>query len=318
MRLLITGVSGLLGANLAWEARAAGYPVVGQVHRRLLPGAPFAVRAADLTDPAALADLLAWARPDAIVHTAALAHVDACERRPTLAQRLNAQAPAALARWAAQARVPLVHISTDAVFDGQGGPYGEDDPPRPLNVYARTKAAGERAVLSAHPQALVLRVNFFGWSLTGTRSLAEWFYEHLRAGTPTPGFRDVFFTPLLVNHLARLILEALERGLHGVYHATGSTCLSKYDFGVALARRFGFDPHLVRPTTVAEAALAAPRPRRLCLRNDRLRAALGHAIPDVYAGLDDLFRLLHAGYTQDLRAWLVSPREDAYADYCAL
>ncbi len=318
VRLLITGVTGLLGANLAWEAREAGWAIWGVSRRRGLPGAPFPVRQADLTDPAALDAIWAWARPDAVVHTAALAHVDACERDPARAQRINADLPGALAARAAQARVPLVHISTDAVFDGQRGDYTEEDPPRPLNVYARTKLAGERAVLAAHPRAAVLRVNFFGWSLTGQRSLAEWFWDNLRAGRPMRGFTDVWFCPLLANHLARLILEILERGLQGLFHATGSACTSKYAFGVALAQTFGYDPGLIRPVSVAEAALTAPRPRRLTLRNDRLRRALGHDWPAWQAGVTELHRQFRTGYTAALRSWLVSPLEEAHADYCLL
>ena len=120
MRLLITGVTGLLGANLAWEAQQAGFAVWGVAARRPLPGAPFPMRTVDLTAPAALDAVWAWARPDAVIHTAALAHVDACERDPARAREVNAVLPGALAARAAQAGVPLVHISTDAVFDGPG------------------------------------------------------------------------------------------------------------------------------------------------------------------------------------------------------
>ncbi|NPA30683.1 MAG: SDR family oxidoreductase [Chloroflexi bacterium] len=318
MNLLITGVSGLLGANLAWEALRAGHAVRGLTGHRDLPGAPFPVRAADLTDPAALDAAWAWARPDAVIHTAALADLDACERDPDQAHRLNAWVPGAIARRAAQEGVPLVHISTDAVFDGQRGDYTEDDPPNPLSVYARTKLEGERAVLDAHPQAVVARVNFFGWSLSGTRSLAEWFFNNLRFGQTVRGFTDVFFCPLLANHLARLLLEMLERGLHGLYHATSPRCLSKYAFGVALAEQFGYDPGLIRPASVDEAGLTAPRARRLTLRSDKLAHALGHPLPDWQAGIVEFHRQYTTGYTEALRSWLISPLEDARYDYCAI
>ncbi len=302
MRLLVTGITGLLGVNLAWEALAAGHEVVG-VARRALPRAPFRTLQADLARPGAADEVWRVAHPDAVVHTAALAHVDACEQQPDLAERLNVHLPAELAALAAREGVPFVHISTDAVFDGRRGDYTEADPPRPLNTYARTKLAGERAVQTAYPDALVARVNFFGWSLSGKRSLAEWFLVRLRQGEPSPGFTDVYFCPLLANHLAQVLLEALARGLHGLYHFTGRACVSKYTFGVALARRFGLPAALVRPASVNEAPLTAPRPRRLTLRSDKLAAALGHSLPDWEAGLDAFYTLERRGYPERIRGW---------------
>ncbi len=304
MRLLVTGVTGLLGLNLAWEALQAGHEVVGVAGSRDLPNAPFPVLRADLSRPGALAEVWRTARPDAVVHTAALAHVDACEKQPDRAERLNALLPGEVAERARQEGVPLVHISTDAVFDGERGDYTEDDPPRPLSVYARTKLAGEQAVLATYAQAVVLRVNFFGWSLSGTRSLAEWFLNNLRLGRPMRGFTDVFFCPLLANHLARLVLEVLAKGLSGLYHATGSACTSKYAFGVALAKRFGYDPSLIRPTSVEEAGLAARRAHRLTLKNERLSRALDHPLPAWPEGVEMMWQQAQAGYPERLRAWL--------------
>ncbi len=303
MRLLITGVTGLLGVNLAWEALQAGHEVVGVAGSRDLPNAPFPVLRADLSRPGALTEVWRSARPDAVVHAAALAQVDACEKQPDRAERLNAQLPGEVAALARQNGVPLVHISTDAVFDGRRGDYTEDDLPHPLSVYARTKLAGERAVLEAYPRAAVLRVNFFGWSLSGTRSLAEWFLNNLRAGREMLGFTDVFFCPLLANHLAEVVLAVLAQGLCGLYHATGSACLSKYAFGVALARRFGYDPARIRPASVAEAGLSARRAPRLTLRNEKLARALGRPLPDWRQGLEKFWQQAQEDYPGRLRAW---------------
>ena len=307
VRLLITGITGLLGVNLAWEAWRAGHEVVGVARQRNLPKAPFAVLQADLSRPESTARVWRVAQPEAVVHTAALADLDACERQPALAARLNAELPGEIAALAARDGVPLVHISTDAVFDGERGDYTEDDPPRPLSTYARTKLAGERAVLAAYPAAAVLRVNFFGWSLSGKRSLSEWFLNNLQAGNPVRGFSDVFFCPLLVTHLADRVLAVLERRLSGLYHAVSPRCLSKYAFGVALARRFGYDPALIHPASVAEAGLAAHRARNLTLRSDKLARALGQPLPSWEDGLAAFHRQHIEGYPQRLRAWASVP-----------
>ena len=299
MRLLVTGASGLLGLNLALEA-ARDHTVYGVAHSHPIRTTAFEVITTDLLVPGALERVLAEAQPDWVIHCAALANVDACEQAPELAWRLNAEFPGKLAT-AARGGARLLHVSTDAVFDGQRGAYQETDAPNPLSVYARSKLAGEQAVAAADPAAIIARVNLFGWSLYGRRSLAEFFVNNLQAGNPVKGFTDVYFCPLLANHLAGLFLRMLEADLHGMYHVVSSECLTKYDFGLAVAREFSLDASLIAPTSVTAGGLAAARSPRLTLRTDKLAAALGEPPPSWAEGLAEMFRLYEAGYADKIR-----------------
>jgi dTDP-4-dehydrorhamnose reductase len=317
MRILVTGASGLLGINLALEA-AKDHTVFGVVNRRKLrltgepaneglPFKPFTVIQADLLEPGVPERLLAETCPDWVIHCAALADVDQCENDPELARQLNTELPGKLAALCANSGdvarggARFLHISTDAVFDGLRGGYAEGDAPNPLSVYARTKLASERAVLQANPQAAIARVNLFGWSLTGRRSLGEFFFYNLQAGRGVNGFTDVFFCPLLVNELAQVLLKMLAAGLSGLYHAVSGECLSKYEFGVRLARRFGLDETLISAASVAQGGLKAARSPNLTLRNDKLSRALGEPLPNVSTGLDGLYTLYQQGYPQFLK-----------------
>ena len=301
MRLLITGASGLLGLNLALEA-AREHVVHGVVRSHPLGTQAFTVITADLLAPGALERVFDQAQPEWVIHCAALANVDACERAPALARRLNGELPGSLAALAARGGARLIHVSTNAVFDGRRGDYTEADRPNPLSHYARTKLAGERAVAEAYPEAIIARVNLFGWSLSGARSLAEFFFYNLQRGEVVNGFTDVYFCPLLASHLARLFLRMLALDLHGLYHVVSSQCLSKYEFGVALARQFGLDETLIMPTSVAESGLLATRSPRLTLRTDRLARALGAPPPPLAPGLKDFYTQYREGYPQKLRA----------------
>lgn len=301
-KLLVTGASGLLGLNLCLDV-VGSYEVTGLVNHHGLRGAPFHILQADLTLPGEARRIIEAVRPDLVVHTAALANLDACEQNPFLSARLNAELPGEVAEACRHLGVRWVHISTDAVFDGARGEYAEVDEPNPLGVYARDKLAGEKAAAS-DPQALIARVNFFGWSLTGTRSLAEFFYYNLAAGKPVKGFTDVYFCPLLANHLGSLLLEMLEKGLSGLYHVLSRECLSKYQFGVSLARRFGLDEGLIQPVSVQEAGLAARRSPNLTLRVDKLEAALGRRMPGQTEEMDAFYRLWEEGRPQQLKALL--------------
>ncbi|HMN62184.1 MAG TPA: SDR family oxidoreductase [Anaerolinea sp.] len=301
--LLVTGASGLLGLNLCLDQAAAGrYRVVGQANRHALQGAPFPVLQADLARPGEFARLLAETRADTVVHTAALANLDACEKDPAASTRVNAELPGEVAEACRRAGARLAHLSTDSVFDGATGGYREDDRPNPQGVYAQDKLAGELAVRSANPEAVIARVNFYGWSLSGGRSLSEFFYNNLSAGRRVNGFTDVFFCPLVANRLGEILLEMLERGLQGVFHVLSGECQSKYAFGVALARRFGFDDGLVTPISVAESGLLARRSPNLTLSVAKLEAALGRALPGQSEGLERLHALWAEGRPQMLRA----------------
>jgi len=299
-RILITGASGLLGLTTALEA-AKEHDVVGQVNSHPLRTDAFSGIQADLLAPGALERLLDRAQPEWVIHCAALANVDACETDPLQARQLNSEVPRQLAELVARGGARLLHVSTDAVFDGQRGGYTEQDAPNPLGIYAQTKLDGEQAVLSANPLAIVARVNLFGWSLSGKRSLAEFFFNKLFAGEPCMGFTDVFFCPMLANDLGQVFLKMLDAGLSGLYHAVGSECISKYEFGLRIARRFDLDESLIAPKSVQEGGLKAARSPNLTLKIDKLIHDLVDPIPGLSAGLERFYTLYQQGYPQKIR-----------------
>ena len=300
MRILITGASGLLGLNLALETTHR-HTVFGTVNHNVLSTDAFTVIQTNLLAPGAVERLLERTQPDWIIHCAALADLDACEADPLLAKQLNTDLPYILASHVARSGARLLHVSTDSVFDGLRGNYTEEDAPSPVGVYTQTKLEGELAVAQADPRAIIARVNLFGWSLTGNRSLAEFFFNNLSRGRRVMGFTDVIFCPLLANDLADIFLKMLALNLSGLYHVVSSECLSKYDFGIRLAQRFALDGSLINPTSVSQSGLKAPRSPNLSLRSDKLSKALGDSLPTLSTGLDKLYTLYQQGYPQMLR-----------------
>jgi len=304
MRILVTGASGLLGLNLALSAASVsggGHLVFGTVKEHVLKTDAFQAIRTDLLSPGAVERLLDQTQPDWVIHCAAMANVDACEAEPEQARQLNSELPARLATCVARGGARLVHISTDAVFDGQRGGYSEEDAPNPLGIYARTKLEGERGVAEANPQAIIARVNLFGWSMSGSRSLGEFFFYNLGARKRVLGFTDVFFCPILANDIAPILLQLLEKDLSGLFHVVSRECASKYEFGARLARRFGLDESLITPTSVANGGLKAARSPNLTLRTDKLVAALGEPPPDLSTSIEHFYTLYQQGYPQYLK-----------------
>ena len=301
-RILITGASGLLGINLAQETMNA-HDIVA-VDRGKLVNAPFKILNGDLLNPGILDLVLDSAQPEWLINCAALADLEACENSPGIARRLNIDLPSQMAKACKTRGVSFVHISTDAVFDGEKDNfYTEEDSPNPLGVYAQTKFAGEKAVLAENSNAIVARVNFYGWSLSGRRSLAEFFHHNLTNNNSMSGFTDIKFCPMLVNDTARILIKMLQKNLSGLYHVVGPQAMSKYQFGIEIARRFNLKESEISPKSILSSSLTAPRAHNLCLSTHKLSTALGESLPEFSTGLNEFYTQFEQGYPQKIRSY---------------
>jgi dTDP-4-dehydrorhamnose reductase len=272
--ILITGAAGLLGANLRRDYAELGLLVSG-IERGTC----------DLTDAAKTRRAVSGIEAGCIIHCAALTQVDWCESHPEETWQNNVEASRTLAQVARQIGARMVYISTDSVFDGSRGYYSETDEPHPLNVYARSKLAGERAVLAEVPDALVVRTVIYGWNLRPKHSLAEWVLSRLESGLEVPGFDDSVFSPILVNDLGSLLLKLVERKVSGICHVAASEACTKFEFARAVAGLFGFDPEQVRRASLRSAAIIARRPLNTSLDTSFVSRLLGEDLPGVRQGL---------------------------------
>jgi dTDP-4-dehydrorhamnose reductase len=279
------------------------HEVIG-VDRGKLKSAPFQVLKADILKMDEINSTLEVTNPNWMVNCAALANLEKCEADPSQARNLNTDLPGELATLCAKRNIHFVHISTDSVFDGtREEAYTEEDEPSPPGMYSQTKLDGERVVEQANPQAIIARVNFYGWSLGAKRSLAEFFVNNLSEGKSVNGFTDVIFCPMWVNHLSRLLIEMLEKNLSGLYHVVGAEAMSKYQFGVEIARRFGLRESLISPQSVLSSDLTAKRSHNLWLSTHKLSTDLEHEIPRFSTGLDGFYTQFQQSYPQKIRGY---------------
>jgi dTDP-4-dehydrorhamnose reductase len=302
-KVAITGASGVLGMALALEAQTRGYDVTALYRSTPIAIPHVSCVAVDLVDERQTLKLLEELRPDLIIQAAAEVRVDWCEEHPAEATRANVDTSATLADFATRAGAHLLYVSTDSVFEGKGSNYKESDPVAPVNIYATTKLRGETEVLRRHPTAIVARTNFYGWTGRHKLGLVDWILQQLAGGRELPGFTDAIFSPLLVNDLAVALLDLAAYDVSGVFHVVGPEAISKYEFAVRVARRFSYDPDLVRPTRTADVPMKALRPLNTTLDTSKLRSLLGHALPDVAAGLRRFAELRARAYQDMLNSY---------------
>jgi dTDP-4-dehydrorhamnose reductase len=287
MHFLVTGANGLVGSRLCRRLAARGHRVTGVGRGPQRGTGEFDYQTCELTVSADVALLLQTVRPNIVIHTASMTEVDGCERDPAAAFAANALAASYVARGVQETNSHLVHVSTDYVFDGDKGPYGEDDLPNPRGVYSITKHMGEEAVRVFAPNSAIARTAVvYGWPAAGRPNFGAWLVGALRDGKKVNLFEDQFVSPTLADNLAELLVEMGERKVSGTWNTAGATVVNRVQFAEALCEVFGFDRTLLVSTKMADAKLPSPRPARSGLRMDKVQAQLtakALALPEALA-----------------------------------
>lgn len=284
MTILVTGGSGQLAQALAEAA--------GDRHVRVVGRPEF-----DFDRIAALPRLLAEARPSLVVNAAAYTAVDRAESDAAAAWRANRDGPAVLAAWCGAAGIPLIHVSTDFVFDGsKGAPYTEDDAPNPTSVYGASKLAGEQAVLAACPQAIVLRTSWVyaarGRNFVLTMLNLASTRDRLRVVADQRG------CPTAATDLAAAILgitdairrEGWQARFRGLFHAAGGGETTWHGLASAAITRAAAhgqkQPEAIEAITSAEFPTPVKRPADSRLDCGKLARVFGQRLPPWEEALD--------------------------------
>jgi dTDP-4-dehydrorhamnose reductase len=267
LRILLTGAGGQLGQ--AVQRVFTRHPVVPRAHAEL-----------DVADAAAVEAALDDTRPDLLLNAAAYTAVDRAEDEPEAAHRGNREGPRVLAAASARRGIPLLHVSTDYVFDGEkGAPYLESDATHPLGVYGSSKLAGEEEVRRANPRHFIVRT---AW-LYGP--VGRNFATSIRAAAlREPRLRvvdDQWGSPTYAPHLAAALERLIESEAWGTHHLANAGVTSRFEFARALLAALGSSTP-VEPIPTSAWNTRAPRPRNSALASER---ATGIALPDWREGV---------------------------------
>ena len=258
MRVLVTGAKGQLGQDLMAELASRGITGIG-----------VDVEDMDITDAEACRRVISAERPDAVIHCAAYTAVDAAEDNRDLCHRVNGEGTKNIARVCSELDIPMMYISTDYVFNGQGErPWEPDDYREPLNVYGLTKYEGEIAVEQLLKKYFIVRIAWV-FGLNGKNFIKTM----LRLGKERGAVSvvdDQIGSPTYTYDLARLLVDMIQTDRYGRYHATNEGLCSWYEFACEIFRQAGMDEVKVTPVDSASYPAKAKRPFNSRMSKEKL------------------------------------------------
>jgi len=276
MRLLITGSNGFVAGSVIENAKGK-WEIHGiSKSESLTSESGFYYHCLDLLEDQALITLFDEIRPDAVIHTAAMANIDICQINQEEAEKVNVGITETISRLCQEHSVKLVYCSTDTVFDGIKGDYTETDAPHAVNFYAETKIKAEQIVLSASPGnvvarlALVMGIPVIG---QGNSFLADTIGK-LKKGVQIPFPANEIRTPIDVITLGRALVELAGNQFCGIIHLSGNTKINRYEMGLEIAKALGYPTDLIISTNSNAMQGRAPRANDASMDNSLARQIL--------------------------------------------
>lgn len=268
MNIIVTGANGQLGNQL--KQLSSGYPGFNFIFTDLPE--------VDITSEHAVNEILLSTQPAWLINCAAYTAVDKAETESELAQKINADGPALLARLTDQHHVRMIHISTDYVFDGMHyKPYKEDHKKNPQGIYAETKSLGEDLVLANNPRSIIFRTSWL-YSIYG-QNFVKTVIRYSQEKGKMRVVADQIGTPTWAGDLSNAIMNAIEVNLSpGVYHYSDEGVCSWYDFSMAIIELQNINA-IIEPITTSEFGAPAPRPSYSVLDKSLFKRETGLKIP---------------------------------------
>jgi dTDP-4-dehydrorhamnose reductase len=230
----------------------------------------------DFTDPFSIHDVFENIKPDVVVHAGAMSKPDECEVDQMKAYLVNVESTVQLLINSEELKSFFVFLSTDFVFDGEQGMYSEDDVPKPVNYYGRTKLEAEEAVKEyEHGWAIVRTVLVYGKNHSGHNNILKIVKEKLEQGVEYNVVDDQVRTPTYVEDLAKGIVSIIEKKATGVFHLSGKDILTPYQMAIKTAEHLRLDSSVLKKVTAASFSQPAKRPLKTGFIIDKARKKLG-------------------------------------------
>lgn len=279
MRFLVTGVKGQLGHDVMEELDLRGHEGVG-----------VDIEEMDVTDAKTVDRVIKEAKADGVIHCAAYTAVDAAEDNEELCTKINADGTESIAKVCQELDLPLMYISTDYVFDGEGErPWEPEDPCHPLNVYGQSKYLGEQAVQKYVDKYYIVRIAWV-FGVSGNNFIKAMLNKAKTTNRVTV-VSDQVGSPTYTRDLAVLLVDMMEKDRYGIYHATNEGICTWYEFAKEIFVQAGIDMEVV-PISADEYPAKAKRPHNSRMEKNKLDTAGFRRLPTWQDALKRYLKLI--------------------------
>ena len=270
MKLLIIGASGILGSRLLNDAISKKWDTLGTYCSHECDGLIYL----DVRDMSSMEKAFNFFRPKTVVMAGGITDVDLCTLKPKLAEDVNIKGTLNLVKKIKEYGSKLVYISTDYIFDGENGPYKEEDKTNPINKYGETKLEAENIVRTKLKEHLIVRTcQLYGIaerSPAPNKNFAIKIIHNMQNNKKVYAADDLYSTPTYAGSLSEIIIKLIEKNSKGIYHGAGAEFINRYDYVNKIADVFGLNKNLIQRVKLKDLELKAKRPKKGGLKIDKI------------------------------------------------
>ena len=288
MKLLVLGGSGLIGKELVRQA-AHSHEVISTYNNRNLKLPNIStIKFCFPDDFESIKKFIIEEKPDVVINLIAHTNLDYCELNKKNAYELNVILTEKISNICNEINSRFIHISSDYVFDGKDGNYKESDETNPINYYGYTKKMSEIITLK-NSNTVILRTSLVYDSKLESNFL-KFIFEKLSRQEKIMVYNDILTTPILLDELIESILAIIPSNNCGIFHISGETCISRFEFAKSVAKIFGFNENFIIPVSFNSVEYKVPRPYNSCLKNDKIKEIFGIKFSTLQNGINTIYK----------------------------
>ena len=278
-KILITGGAGLLGTSL-YDFYKKKYDLILGLYKTDVKLRNVKKIFLKYKNSKNLENQIKNLNPDIVINCIGLSNVEICEQNKKKAIESNIKIPLSISNMCKKLNIKFYHISTDHLYDGNKKIYKETDKSKPLNFYAKTKLLADNKILLSNKNACIIRTNFFSNGGKKNISFSDKIIKNLKANKKIYLFDDVFFSPIFVPSFAKILEKTFDKKFSGIFNLGSLTPISKYEFGILIAKIFNFNKDLIKPISLASKKLVI-RPMNMSLDSSKILKKINFKVPTI-------------------------------------
>jgi perosamine synthetase len=278
-KILITGGAGLLGTSLH-DFYKKKYDLILGLNKTDVKLSNVKKIFLNYQNSKNLENQIKNLKPEIVINCIGLSNVEICEKNKKKAIESNIKIPLSISNICNKLNIKFYHISTDHLYDGKKFLYKETDKKKPLNFYAKTKLLGDNKILLSNKKACIIRTNFFSNGGKKNVSFSDKIIKNLKENKKIYLFYDVFFSPIFVPTFAKILENTFDKNFFGIFNLGSPTPISKYEFGILIAKIFNFNKDLIKPISITSKKLVN-RPTNMSLDSSKILKKINFKVPTI-------------------------------------